>query len=138
MMAPLTMNLQSDEIQESLRVPLAPQRVLDENRRHEGRLDVHDSAVAVIAALLAENFSLISKFPCKEPGFIESASGPIRWTRYRKAALVVALARGQLGVGEALSRFHLSTDELTSWIEKMTDNGVDALRANHHWLGERW
>lgn len=61
---------------------------------------------------------------------IELVSGDRRWTRYRKLALLKALAADELTLEDALARFTLSGDELEGWIVQLAATGVDGLRAD--------
>jgi len=52
----------------------------------------------------------------------------VRWVASRKAQVVKAVKFGLLSVDEALSRYHLSADELQSWAAAVDRFGEDALK----------
>lgn len=51
-----------------------------------------------------------------------------RWTPYRKAEVVAAVARGTLSQAEACERYSLSTEEFTEWRRLVHQGGIRALR----------
>ena len=52
----------------------------------------------------------------------------IRWTAARKAAVVKAIGSGVLPRADALDRYALSDDELTSWEARHATRGLSALK----------
>jgi hypothetical protein len=52
-----------------------------------------------------------------------------RWVIRRKAAVVSAVARGQLTLEEACDRYRLSVEEFKSWQRLIELHGVPGLRA---------
>ena len=57
------------------------------------------------------------------------ARDTVRWVASRKAAVVQAVEGGALTEGEALSRYHLTAEELESWRVAMGRHGRIGLRA---------
>jgi Protein of unknown function (DUF1153) len=59
-----------------------------------------------------------------------SGSGPIivRWSAYRKAALVNGVRTGEISLTEACQRYRLSTEEFSAWQRAVEVHGVGALR----------
>lgn len=51
-----------------------------------------------------------------------------RWMARRKAAIVAAVANGQLAVDEACERYSLTIEELSSWQRLYQHGGVKGLR----------
>lgn len=54
-----------------------------------------------------------------------------RWVASRKAAVVRALEHGLITREEALERYSLSEEELTSWQSAVEKHGVPALKATN-------
>jgi hypothetical protein len=52
-----------------------------------------------------------------------------RWVASRKAAVVAAVDAGAISEEDAMRRFGLSEEELTSWRESLSEYGVPALYA---------
>lgn len=52
-----------------------------------------------------------------------------RWVARRKAAVVAAIEAGAISAEDALSRYGLSEEELSSWRESVARHGVPALFA---------
>lgn len=52
----------------------------------------------------------------------------VRWTAARKAAVVKAIGSGDLPRAEALNRYGLTEDELTSWEARHATRGLNALK----------
>ncbi|TRD21839.1 DUF1153 domain-containing protein [Palleronia caenipelagi] len=55
----------------------------------------------------------------------------VRWVARRKAIVVRAIEHGLLKREEAMERYHLSEEELNSWIDRLTENGAAALKVGH-------
>jgi hypothetical protein len=51
-----------------------------------------------------------------------------RWSCRRKAAIVVAIRAGVLGLREARERYMLSLEELAAWEAAFDKNGIPGLR----------
>lgn len=51
-----------------------------------------------------------------------------RWVARRKAAVVTAVESGLIDADEACKMYGLSTEELDSWINAMSQHGTRALR----------
>ena len=71
---------------------------------------------------LADFFSAIS----------ELQSGTNRWTTRRKAAVVIAVRRGQLSLNEVCRRYRLSVDEFVAWERDYDRYGVPGLRTTRY------
>jgi hypothetical protein len=56
-------------------------------------------------------------------------TGTKRWVARRKAAVVAAVARGEITVEEACRRYQLSEEEFLSWQRMLKTYGVEGLRA---------
>ena len=55
----------------------------------------------------------------------------LRWTAYRKAAVVRAIRDGIITLDDAMSRYSLTSEELHSWMRHFRLHGRDGLRASH-------
>ena len=51
------------------------------------------------------------------------ASGNVRWTSWRKAAVVAAIREGAITASEASERYMLSREELLTWDEAFDRDG---------------
>ena len=60
---------------------------------------------------------------------IDKLDGVVRWTRYRKAALLRCLAEQRISINEASKRFSLSREEIHGWAEALVGGGVSGLKA---------
>ena len=56
------------------------------------------------------------------------APDTVRWTKYRKLAVVDAVKAGLLTLEEASERYNLSAEELSSWRGRADRHGADGLR----------
>jgi len=56
------------------------------------------------------------------------APDTVRWTKYRKLAVVDAVDAGLLTLDEASERYNLSAEELSSWKGRANRHGPDGLR----------
>ncbi|MEM1400387.1 MAG: DUF1153 domain-containing protein [Pseudomonadota bacterium] len=56
------------------------------------------------------------------------APDTVRWTKYRKLAVVDAVEAGLLTLEEASERYNLSAEELSSWKGRADRHGPDGLR----------
>lgn len=56
------------------------------------------------------------------------AADTVRWTKYRKLAVVDAVESGLLTLDEASERYNLSAEELSSWKGRADRHGPDGLR----------
>jgi transposase-like protein len=52
-----------------------------------------------------------------------------RWTVRRKAAVVSAIAAGQISAEEVCRRYQISEEELTSWQRAFETHGLPGLRS---------
>ena len=57
--------------------------------------------------------------------------GTTRWVPRRKAQVVAAVHGGLLSLGQACTRYALTTEEFMSWEEAMHEFGLAGLRATH-------
>ena len=58
-----------------------------------------------------------------------------RWTARRKAAVVMAVGRGEITAGEAYDRYGLSEDEFRAWERGFAAEGLAGLRAGRQVRG---
>ena len=56
-------------------------------------------------------------------------SDTVRWSPYRKAAVVNGVRTGEISLTEACQRYRLSTEEFSAWQRAVEVHGVGALRA---------
>ena len=64
------------------------------------------------------------------PASLDDLPAPdtVRWTKYRKLAVVDAVETGLLTLNEASERYNLSAEELSSWKGRADRHGADGLR----------
>jgi hypothetical protein len=55
-----------------------------------------------------------------------------RWTIRRKAAVVLAVRRGEMSLDEACGRYRLSVDEFVAWERDFDRYGVPGLRTTRY------
>jgi hypothetical protein len=55
-------------------------------------------------------------------------SDTVRWSAYRKAAVVNGVRTGEISLTEACQRYRLSTEEFSAWQRAVEVHGVCALR----------
>ena len=67
-------------------------------------------------------------------GLMLPESGSMRWTPWRKAAVVVGVRLGSISVDEACDRYMLSREELANWGQAYDRHGVAGL----HSKSRRW
>lgn len=56
------------------------------------------------------------------------APDTVRWTKYRKLAVVDAVENGLLTLDQASERYNLSAEELSAWKGRADRHGADGLR----------
>lgn len=52
-----------------------------------------------------------------------------RWVVRKKAQVVMAIRSGELSIDEAMSRYSLSEEEISSWIRLLDAHGMRGLRS---------
>ncbi len=62
------------------------------------------------------------------PAGVLPPAGLIRWSAWKKAAVVIAVRSGTISVREACDRYILSEEELSRWKEAFDRDGIDGLR----------
>ena len=62
--------------------------------------------------------------PTPEPEVIE------RWTAQRKAAIILAVLKGQISVPEAARKYGFTQNEYRKWADEYHQAGVEALKTN--------
>ena len=55
-------------------------------------------------------------------------SDTVRWSPYRKAAVVNGVRTGEISLTEACQRYRLSAEEFSAWQRAVEIHGVGALR----------
>ena len=74
-------------------------------------------------------FSRSMRSPIDLISLLPPAGATIRWTVWKKAAVVVAVQSGTLGRSEAYERYMLSEEELSRWEEAFGQDGIAGLQA---------
>ncbi len=75
------------------------------------------------------NFAQSMRSPIDLISALPPAGATIRWSAWKKAAVVVAVQSGTLGRGEAYDRYMLSEEELSRWEEAFGQDGIAGLQA---------
>ena len=74
-------------------------------------------------------FSRSMRSPIDLISALPPAGSTIRWSAWKKAAVVVAVQSGTLGRSEAYERYMLSEEELSRWEEAFGQDGIAGLQA---------
>ena len=75
-----------------------------------------------------------SRSPKQTPIDLERAlppPGPVRWSAWKKAAVVIAVRSGSLHLREAYDRYMLSEEEFSRWEEAFDQDGIAGLQAEY-------
>ena len=57
--------------------------------------------------------------------------GPVRWSAWKKAAVVMAVRSGSLPLREAYGRYMLSQEEYSRWEKAFDHDGIAGLQAKN-------
>ena len=57
--------------------------------------------------------------------------GPVIWTAWKKAAVVIAVRSGSLRLREAYDRYMLSEEEFSSWEKAFDQDGIAGLQVKN-------
>jgi hypothetical protein len=75
-----------------------------------------------------------SRSPKQPPIDLERAlppPGPVRWSAWKKAAVVVAVRSGSLRLREAYDRYMLSEEEYSRWEKAFDQDGIAGLQVKN-------
>jgi hypothetical protein len=61
-------------------------------------------------------------------------TGPIRWSAWRKVAVISAIRSGNITFSEACERYDLSEEELSSWQTAFDQGGIARLLLKYQLL----
>jgi uncharacterized protein DUF1153 len=83
-----------------------------------------------VAACRRSGSPAVARFSKKWPAMIELPPVNIyRWTIRRKAAVVTAVAAGEINLEEVCRRYQISTEEFLSWQRAYESYGLPGLRS---------
>ena len=85
--------------------------------------------MALLHANECTNSAESMRSPIDRLSVLPPAGSTIRWSAWKKAAVVVAVQSGTLARSEAYERYLLSETELSRWEEAFGQDGIAGLQA---------